>query len=157
MINISPEIYGSFQKFSINNFISLHELTVSFTVQNHRPDIDQPVPESDSEISDGDQISSDSDSLDSEVNFSSEEDVEVFPLPSDDEDEVQPVPLDNSSLEVEDRHNQKPGYSICWDNVQKQSISRHHLRQENKMMLWALCFAAKNCISFRHLDRLDDK
>lgn len=121
MINISPEMYGSFQKFSINNFFSLHELTVSFTmhtflisnfislqlelghpVQNHRPDIDQPMPESDSEISDGDQISSDSDSLDSEVNFSSEEDVEVFPLPSDDEDEVQPVPLDNSSLEVED-------------------------------------------------------
>lgn len=125
MINISPEMYGSFQKFSINNFISLHELTVSFTmhaflisnfislqlelghpVQNHRPDIDQPVPESDSEISDGDKISSDSDSFDSEVNCSSEEDVEVFPLPSDDEDEVQPVPLDNSSLEVEDRHNQ---------------------------------------------------
>lgn len=50
-----------------------------------------------------------------------------------------------------------PGYSICWDNVQKLSISRHHLRQENKMMLWALCFAAKNRISFRHLDRLDDK
>lgn len=88
MINISPEMYGSFQKFSINNFFSLHELTVSFTmhtflisnfislqlelghpVQNHRPDIDQPMPESDSEISDGDQISSDSDSLDSEVNF----------------------------------------------------------------------------------------
>lgn len=62
------------------------------------------MPESDSEISDGDQISSDSDSLDSEVNFSSEEDVEVFPLPSDDEDEVQPVPLDNSSLEVEYIH-----------------------------------------------------
>lgn len=75
-------------------------------MQNHRPDIDQPVPESDSEISDGDQISSDSDSLVSEVNFSSEEDVEVFPLPSDDEDEVQPVHLDNSSIEVEDRHNQ---------------------------------------------------
>lgn len=125
MINISPEMYGSFQNSLSTIFFSSHELTVSFTmhtflisnfislqlelghpVQNHRPDIDQPMPESDSEISDGDQISSDSDSLDSEVNFSSEEDVEVFPLPSDDEDEVQPVPLDNSSLEVEDRHNQ---------------------------------------------------
>lgn len=91
--------------FLISNFISL-QLELGHPVQNHRPDIDQPMPESDSEISDGDQISSDSDSLDSEVNFSSEEDVEVFPLPSDDEDEVQPVPLDNSSLEVEDRHNQ---------------------------------------------------
>ena len=50
-----------------------------------------------------------------------------------------------------------PGYSICWDNVQKLSITRHHLRQENKMMLWALCFAAKNRISFRHLDNHDDK
>lgn len=118
MINISPEMYGSFQNSLSTIFFSLHELIVSFTmhtflisnfislqlelghpVQNHRPDIDQPMPESDSEISDGDQISSDSDSLDSEVNFSSEEDVEVFPLPSDDEDEVQPVPLDNSSLE----------------------------------------------------------
>lgn len=125
MINISPEMYGSFQNSLSTIFFSLHELIVSFTmhtflisnfislqlelghpVQNHRPDIDQPMPESDSEISDGDQISSDSDSLDSEVNFSSEEDVEVFPLPSDDEDEVQPVPLDNSSLEVEDRQNQ---------------------------------------------------
>lgn len=119
MIITSPEMYGSFQNSLSTIFFSLHELTVSFImhtflisnfislqlelghpVQNHRPDIDQPMPESDSEISDGDQISSDSDSLDSEVNFSSEVDVEVFPLPSDDEDEVQPVPLDNSSLEV---------------------------------------------------------
>lgn len=124
-------------KFSINNFFSLHELTVSFTmhtflisnfislqlelghpVQNHRPDIDQPMPESDSEILDGDQISSDSDSLDSEVNFSSEEDVEVLPLPSDDEDEVQPVPLDNSSLEVEDKHNQSTyANTICVKHI----------------------------------------
>lgn len=36
------------------------------------------------------------------------------------------------------------------------SITRHHLKQENRMMLWALCFAAKNRISFRHLDNLDD-
>lgn len=78
MINISPEMYGSFQNFLSTIFFSSHELTVSFTmhtflisnfislqlelghpVQNHRPDIDQPMPESDSEISDGDQISSD--------------------------------------------------------------------------------------------------
>lgn len=91
--------------FLISNFISL-KLELGHPVQNHRPDIDQPMPESDSEISDGHQISSDSDSLNSEVNFTSEEDVAVFPLPSDDEDEVQPVPLDNSSLEVEDKHNQ---------------------------------------------------
>lgn len=91
--------------FLISNFISL-QLELGHPVQNHRPDIDQQMPESDSEISDGVQISSDSDSLDSEVNFSSEEDVEVLPLPSDDEDDVQPVPLDNSSLEVEDRQNQ---------------------------------------------------
>lgn len=71
--------------FLISNFISL-QLELGHPVQNHRPDIDQPMPESDSEISDGDHISSDSDSLDSEVNFSSEVDVEVFPLPSDDED-----------------------------------------------------------------------
>lgn len=86
MINISPEMYGSFQNSLSTIFFSLHELIVSFTmhtflisnfislqlelghpVQNHRPDIDQPMPESDSEISDGDQISSDSDSLDSEA------------------------------------------------------------------------------------------
>lgn len=36
------------------------------------------------------------------------------------------------------------------------SITRHHLIQENRMMLWALCFAAKNRISFRHLDNVDD-
>lgn len=78
MINISPEMYGSFQNSLSTIFFSSHELTVSFTmhtflisnfislqlelghpVQNHRPDIDQPMPESDSEISDGDQISSD--------------------------------------------------------------------------------------------------
>lgn len=29
-------------------------------------------------------------------------------------------------------------------------------KQENRMMLWALCFAAKNRISFRHLDNVDD-
>lgn len=93
MINISPEMYGSFQKFSINNFFNLLcilllisnfislQLELGHPVQNHRPDIDQPVPESDSEISDGDQISSNSDSLDSEVNFSSEEDVEVSHSP----------------------------------------------------------------------------
>lgn len=46
---------------------------------------------------------------------------------------------------------------MCWDNVQKLSVTRHHLRQDNKMMLWALCFAAKNRISFRHLDDVDDK
>lgn len=49
-----------------------------------------------------------------------------------------------------------PGYSVCWDNVQKLSMTRHHLRQENKMMLWALCFAAKNRISFRDLDTVDN-
>lgn len=49
-----------------------------------------------------------------------------------------------------------PGYSVCWDNVQKLSITRHHLRQENKMMLWALCFAAQNRISFRDLDAVDN-
>lgn len=48
-----------------------------------------------------------------------------------------------------------PGYSVCWDNVQKLSISRHSLRQDNKMMLWALCFAAKNRISFRDLSEDD--
>lgn len=46
---------------------------------------------------------------------------------------------------------------MCWDNVQKLSVTRHHLRQDNKIMLWALCFAAKNRISFRHLDDVDDK
>lgn len=60
MINISPEMYGSFQNSLSTIFFSLHELIVSFTmhtflisnfislqlelghpVQNHRPDIDQ--------------------------------------------------------------------------------------------------------------------
>lgn len=36
------------------------------------------------------------------------------------------------------------------------SITRHHLKQENRTMMWALCFAAKTRISFRHLDNLDD-
>lgn len=45
------------------------------------------------------------------------------------------------------------GYALCWDNVQKLSVSRHKTSQnQNKMMLWALCFATRNRISFRHLD-----
>lgn len=144
-------------KFSINNFFSLHELTVSFTmhtflisnfislqlelghpVQNHRPDIDQQMPESDSEILDGDQISSDSDSLYSEVNFSSEEDVEVLPLPSDDEDEVQPVPLDNSSLEVEDTQSKY----ICQYNM-----CQTHTRMHEYMHINVIYEPALICIS----------
>ncbi|XP_056021859.1 uncharacterized protein LOC130054866 [Ostrea edulis] len=35
-------------------------------------------------------------------------------------------------------------------------MTRHHLRHENKMMFWALCFAAKNHISFRDLDTVDN-
>jgi hypothetical protein len=31
-------------------------------------------------------------------------------------------------------------------------VSRHHSPNQNKMMLWALCFATRNIISFRHLD-----
>lgn len=162
MIITSPEMYGSFQNSLSTIFFSLHELIVSFTmhtflisnfislqlelghpVHNHRPDIDQPMPESDSEISDGDQISSDSDSLDSEVNFSSEVDVEVFPLPSDDEDEVQPVPLDNSSLEVEDRQNES-----TYANTLYISNTYTHARMHAHMHINIIYEPVLICISF---------
>lgn len=46
-----------------------------------------------------------------------------------------------------------PGYSLCWDNVQKLCSSRHQSADNpNKMMLWALCFATRNRIPFRYLD-----
>ena len=45
-----------------------------------------------------------------------------------------------------------PWYSWCWDQVQTICVSRHHSPNQNKMMLWALCFATRNIIAFRHLD-----
>lgn len=45
-----------------------------------------------------------------------------------------------------------PGYSLCWDDVQILCVNRHHSLNQNKMMLWGLCFATRNIISFRHLD-----
>ncbi|WAQ96277.1 hypothetical protein MAR_028967 [Mya arenaria] len=63
---------------------------------------------------------------------------------SDHEDEF--VPL----AEVSDPElNDIAGFSLCWDNVQKLSVARHHSRHHgNKMMLWANCFAARDRISF---------
>ncbi|XP_048736103.2 uncharacterized protein LOC125651518 [Ostrea edulis] len=75
---------------------------------------------------------------------------------SEDESDIVPLPFDDSLLDEPEADEQNPGYSVCWDNVQKLSMTRHHLRQENKMMLWALCFAAKNRISFRDLDTVDN-
>ncbi|KAK3107416.1 hypothetical protein FSP39_014037, partial [Pinctada imbricata] len=43
-----------------------------------------------------------------------------------------------------------PGFSFCWDNVQKLSITRHPGVNKNSMMIWALCFATQNRISFSH-------
>ena len=120
------------------------------------------------------------------VPFPSDEDDEVVPLPLDDsyivkEDDEQDISKYivilskcTANLSLKDPYRKSilctimmyyysislnvkdPGYS-CWDNVQKLNITRHHLRQENKMMLWTLCFAAKNRISFRHLDDHNDK
>lgn len=60
-------------------------------------DIDQPaISSSDSEMSDGDHLVTDYNSLESDVNFSSEEDGEIFLLLSYDEVQLA-VPSDNSS------------------------------------------------------------
>ncbi|XP_062582734.1 uncharacterized protein LOC134244483 [Saccostrea cucullata] len=114
---------------------------IQVELQGPQPDEHQsPVEDSESsEDSDDSFISESSENQDSsDVEVSSEEEVDAVPLPQDD-----------TSLNDEiENGNQNPGYSVCWDNVQKLSVTRHPLRQDNKMMLWALCFAAKNRISF---------
>lgn len=47
------------------------------------------------------------------------------------------------------------GYSVCWNNVKKLGVTQHHIRQDDKMMLWALTFAAKYRY-FRHLEVVID-
>ncbi|CAG2248808.1 unnamed protein product [Mytilus edulis] len=71
------------------------------------------------------------------------------------------VPLLESSV-IDDQHdpadhNLEPGFSLCWDNVQKLSIARHKCDgTDNKMMLWALSFATRNRIGFLNLDDFDE-
>lgn len=130
-----------------------HISYVQVELQGPQPDEHQ----SSVEDSASDSYSSD-DSVNS-ISSASSENQDSFDVEVSSEDEVDAIPLpqDNSFLNDQiENGNQNPGYSVCWDDVQKLSVTRHHLRQDNKMMLWALCFAAKNRISFRHLDDVDD-
>ncbi|XP_070559583.1 uncharacterized protein [Ptychodera flava] len=64
----------------------------------------------------------------------------------DEEEGVQP--LDNI---------QCPGYSLCWNNIQPQSVALYQPNiKQHKFLLGALSYAAVNRISFRHLDDLDN-
>nr|XP_002736791.1 PREDICTED: uncharacterized protein LOC100378528 [Saccoglossus kowalevskii] len=46
-----------------------------------------------------------------------------------------------------------PGYSLCWDNVQKLSLSRYHTSsKQNKFLMWAMCFATQNRVPAMHLN-----
>ncbi|XP_070542604.1 uncharacterized protein [Ptychodera flava] len=46
-----------------------------------------------------------------------------------------------------------PGFSLAWDNVQVETTARYQsTTQQNKMLMWAMAYAAKNRITFRHLD-----
>nr|XP_022336247.1 uncharacterized protein LOC111132716 [Crassostrea virginica] len=111
-------------------------------------------------VGDHDELdTSETDSTSGLSSSSEEHDVNGLSSDENEEDEAIPLPsdLENSSFfnESEYEENKYPGYSVCWDNVQKLSISRHSLRRDNKMMLWALCFAAKNRISFCDLSEDD--
>ncbi|XP_070559665.1 uncharacterized protein [Ptychodera flava] len=64
----------------------------------------------------------------------------------DEEEEAQP--LDDI---------QCPGYSLCWNNIQTQSVALYQPNvKQHKFLLGALSYAAVNRISFRHLDDLDN-
>ncbi|XP_053406393.1 uncharacterized protein LOC123566698 [Mercenaria mercenaria] len=50
------------------------------------------------------------------------------------------------------KQNDKNGFSICWDNVQIEVHARHQSTEsQNKMMMWAMSYAAINRIGFFHL------
>ncbi|XP_077862477.1 uncharacterized protein LOC100373840 [Saccoglossus kowalevskii] len=76
-----------------------------------------------------------------------------------DEDCVSMSPDGASDIEDDvETFEREPGYSLCWDNVQKLSEARHQSQKvKNKMMLWALSFATKNRISFRDYDDIRTK
>ncbi|XP_052217447.1 uncharacterized protein LOC127835183 [Dreissena polymorpha] len=61
---------------------------------------------------------------------------------SDHDEEFVPLPERSEMNDI-------PGFSVCWDNVQKMSVARHQSRHSgNKMLLWANCFATLDRISF---------
>ncbi|KAJ8311298.1 hypothetical protein KUTeg_011150, partial [Tegillarca granosa] len=71
------------------------------------------------------------------------------------------IPACDSDSPAEDTQQlveKHPGYCFVWDNVQVLSHVRHQTSEkQNKLHLWALAFACRNRIGFRHLSEQDTR